>query len=84
MGTYRIKKLIEGYKVKIEFAGKQMVAVPGQKFTNGKIYIEHKNGFMKVWKDQSLCVNTFNDRYGRGQYTLYYYIWEPTQQTTLF
>jgi len=72
--------LIDGYKISKEYAGKQMVAVPGSKFNEeGNTICLYKGEEMAIKKHQSLSCRSFPNKYGSGGYTLHYYIWEPVK-----
>ena len=75
---YVIKKLIHGYQLGIEFAGKILVAVP-DKFHGKKLEVVFEDKKMIIEKvgEGSLTFRTFEDKFGRGNYTLVYYEWKP-------
>lgn len=82
MNTYRPKKLIEGRKLKPEFAGKDYIAVPEKKlpcqviFNNLTMHIEENTPFVMI--------NRFRDQFKRDEfYYLRYYEWKP-ENPTLF
>ena len=90
MNCYKIKKLINGFRVSPLLKSRTLVAVPQNK-------VNTRYGFMPiqvVYKDEEMSItNTtpmlhqerFKDKYGRDNYyTLYYYEWLPNDnQTTL-
>lgn len=83
--TYKIKKLIDGYKIGLEFRNKTLVAIPDKKFIRGKAYIKHNDDVMFVRKEDAIHQEEFEDRYGRDEkYCLFYYFWNPRRQLKLF
>ena len=77
MTIYAIKKLIDGYKLGVEFAGKTLIAVPFDKSAEGNM-IAYKNQMMKL-EGEPLKTLSFPDKFGRGSYSLCYYEWKPQE-----
>ena len=76
---YAVKKLIQGYQLGVEFAGKTLVAIP-DKFYGKKIEVVFEDKKMIIEKvgEGSLTFRTFEDKFGRGtNYTLVYHQWKP-------
>ncbi len=87
MRVYRLRKLIEGWRVDPKFKEFQMVAAPdafrGQSF---KFICGREEMIINDWGSEAVHFLTFKDKYGRGkEYTLGYFIWKPDKsQQTLF
>jgi hypothetical protein len=77
--TYNAKTLIEGFKLGKEFTGKTLIAIPATKTLIGnKLIIIHKDQTMTLDLTQApLTKNTFQDKFGRAEYELFYYEWNP-------
>lgn len=74
--SYNPKSLVEGFKIGKQYAGKMFVAVPQRKAEAGCI-VGYDNKIMRL-KDKSPAERLqFTDKYGRGNYFLYYYEWIP-------
>lgn len=81
MSVYRPRKLVEGYKVDVKYAGLTLVAVPKQKLTEEcEVQFESKSMVITKGKTELKTVS-FPQRFGTGEYTLCYFKWEPTQDT---
>jgi hypothetical protein len=72
---YKAKSLIEGFKVDNKFVGKKLVAVPLNKSNIGNL-IFVGNQLMRI-RTEPLKHLTFEDKFGRGTYTLCYFEWKP-------
>jgi len=84
MKIYRPKNLIEGYKIGDKYKGKLVVAIPEKKFIDGSVKAIFKNKTMIITNFETPVENiAFPDRFGRGTYRLFYYIWSPTTQELL-
>jgi len=70
--TYQVKTLIDGYKLGKEFMGKKFVGVPEKAVIYSKTII-YGNKSMSIKKKEPSTIDTFEDKYGRGSYKLYYY-----------
>jgi hypothetical protein len=82
MVKYKLKKLIEGWRIDKKYQGKMMVAIPR---VSGPLEINFDDEVMYIndWKDR-LEERVFQDKYGRElHYTLGYFIWNPSEQLTL-
>lgn len=86
MKHYKIKKLVNGYRVSPLLKTRTLVALP---------YINTHESISVVCGNETMIVNretpllhqeSFKDKYGRNRnYTLYYYEWNPSQdQQRLF
>lgn len=73
---YTAKKLAYGYSLGPLYAGFSYIAVP-QKFVTTGVEVTY-NGKQMTIKPNQLPVlkRTFPDQFGRGTYTLCYYIWD--------
>lgn len=78
--TYKIKHLINGYRLGKEFTGKMLVAVRKDRDYEG---IEHNGQFMPLTGLTPLTELKFDDQYGRGEYVLAYYEFKPMEQMSL-
>ena len=81
MKYYRIRKLINGYRIKPSLKGYKLVGVPRKPLQD--MVVDTPEGKM-VLNRHSKCVHeeTFEDKYGRNRtYTLYYYIYKQKQVT---
>ena len=76
MGTYKAKGLVEGYK--IGFPGAMFVAVPAYKARPNTVVV-HEDKTMNLRGKEPVMKKTFKDKYGRGDYTLWYYEWRPSK-----
>ena len=82
MKKYRIRKLINGYKLGREFRNKTLVAIPK---TNESVMVIFDDGVMYItnWNER-LAERSFEDKFGRNKkYTLGYFEWKPTEQIPL-
>jgi len=82
MVRYRVKRLIEGFKVNPRYRGKALVAIPQ---TSGPIEVNYENQVMYInnWEEK-VEERVFQDKYGRRkQYTLGYFFWKPNEQIYL-
>ena len=82
MVKYRIKKLIDGYKVNPKYRGETLIAVPR---TTGPIEVSFDDKVMYInnWQDR-LEEMEFPDKYERlKNYTLGYFYWKPNEQIHL-
>jgi len=75
--SYKVKTLIDGYKLGISFSGKVLVAIPIKKAIPGAV-IAYKNSIMRLPGEMLKAID-FSDKYGRGTYTLCYYLWKPAK-----
>lgn len=85
MKVYRAKTLIDGYKLGDEFKGKLYVGVPQKKAESG-YYVTHHNSIMAIQGKDPDARLKFSDKYGRGDYWLFYYEWvgkKPTIATKI-
>lgn len=81
---YKPKSLIPAYKLGFYKSEAQCVAVPSQKFSGDDLVtVIYKNESMQVKASDKFSERTFEDQYGRGDYTLYYFHWNPTSQLKL-
>jgi hypothetical protein len=76
MRPYKPKSLIDGYKLGKDYEGKQYVAVPERQALN-RVSVVY-DGKRMALPHEYVMVNSFEDKYGRGRYKLYYYEWKPT------
>ena len=82
MVRYRIKKLIEGYKIDKKYQDKKLVAIPR---ISGAIECNFDDDIMYIndWEDR-LEQREFQDKFGRNlTYILGYFIWNPSEQLHL-
>ena len=70
--TYNAKTLFRGYKINPKFKDiEEMVAVPlGKGYTHAKF-----DGVSMKLLDTPLSTRVFEDKFGRGSYTMGYYKW---------
>ena len=66
--VYKIKNLIEGWRVAPEFKGKTLVCCRNDR---GYTHIAYNNHIIET--KNPIYHLTFEDHYGRGSYTLSYY-----------
>lgn len=86
MRTYKIRKLIKGYKINPSLKDKTLVAIPF-KYQGEDIKITKDNDSIIIGYNSTLLHSkSFDDKFGRNkQYTLYYYEWKAnTMQQILF
>jgi hypothetical protein len=82
MKFYRLEKLINGYKVDPRFKGKLLVAFKEDYLKNGVIVFFDGKRMEFNKDDEPLATSTpFEDKFGRGDYKLVYFEWEPRQKT---
>jgi len=97
--TFRTKPF-KGYNLGVEFAGRNMIAVPEKKLQEAKeskkdICVIDKTTredkknlppYMILSRDEiALAFGEFPDKWGRDDtYTLHYFEWKPIVQSTLF
>lgn len=74
--TYSPKSLVDGFKINKQFYGKTFVAVPQKKAESGCI-VAYDNKIMRLQGKSPAERLQFTDKYGRGNYWLYYYEWIP-------
>ena len=75
MKVYRIKQLIDGFKVKPELKGKKLVCC---KATKGYTHIAYGNE-LTVLPEKPLLTLAFDDKFKKNTtYFLDYYLWNPT------
>tara|TARA_R110000803_G_scaffold58739_2_gene116950 strand:- start:734 stop:1021 length:288 start_codon:yes stop_codon:yes gene_type:complete len=87
MKTYKLKKLIPGFKINHSLSNQTLVALPysNKKFflnnSTDSILLSYEGKNMHIDKDTPLLAEkTFPDKFGRKKtYTLYYYEWKPTK-----
>lgn len=73
--VYRPKSLVNGYKIGLSSTTK-VVAVPSKMITQNAINVVHDGQSMIVSnKTPVLKSMSFDDKFGRGKYTLNYYEW---------
>lgn len=87
MKSYKIKKLIDGWRVDKKFTGKTVVAVPEQKLTSDcKVIFGSEAMVIRRPGQEPLMRIAFKDKYNRGVYTLCYFEWMPelTKQLSFF
>lgn len=76
VSTYSPKKLIDGYRLGAEFGGAYFVAIPKKKIEGGPVLVKFDNKEMTVYPDDSpVASREFEDKFGRGTYSLNYYAW---------
>ena len=64
------------YKAKTLFGG--LIAVPEKEIAKSDLEVVFKGQKMKVKKDDyPIRKQSFDDKWGRGRYTLNYYPWKP-------
>lgn len=82
MKVYALKKLITGHLINAQFSGLTLVALKEGKAESEAVKIEHKGSFMFIDKNTPVLSKSpwFDDKYGREQYRLNYYLWQPTIQ----
>jgi hypothetical protein len=73
MKIYDAKTLIHGHRVRSELAGKVIVCCKSSK---GYTHIRYKDQIMKI-PSAPLTTLSFQDKYGRRDYSLDYYEWTP-------
>lgn len=81
MKIYRIKKLIDGYKLKPELKSKIFVCCKTDK---NYTHIQHDNVIMKKPAEPAFTLGPFSDNYGREAYFLDYYEWQPISAENLW
>jgi len=82
--TYKIKKLIDGYKISPELAGKTLIAVP-EHIINPNLTVYFGKERMRLANHKPLTkVEGFKDKFGRNkEYSLVYYEWVPDKDYQL-
>ena len=86
MKAYEAKTLIDGYKLGAMFGGHRFVAVPervieANKKNGNATMVLHGGTYMMVNRNTTLMAqNIFEDKYGRGEYVMFYYLWQPVQK----
>lgn len=74
---YKAKTLVPGYKVANNLKDKDLVAVPLTKLSK-ELYVSFDSHTMPIpVGKEPLTTLTFEDKFGRGSYTLAYYEWKP-------
>lgn len=81
MKVYKIKKLIEGYR--IGFPGKIIIAFPEKYLNKGDVLVGFEGKHMMIAnKQKPLSYRVFTDKFGRNKnYTLCYFVWSPVIKT---
>jgi len=74
--VYKPKSLIEGCKLGRQYSDQIFVAIP-QKMGDVGCLVAYKNKFMHTAGKTPVERLKFTDKYGRGNYFLYYYRWIP-------
>ena len=77
MNIYKVKTIIDGFKLGKKYLGRTFVAIPAAKVVPGLV-VEYKGLMMRLHTTHPEHSITFKDKFGRGSYTLWYYFWEPT------
>lgn len=79
MQSYTTKSLANSYKLGRNYTG-LYVAVPKQKLNNFPIQIFYKDESMILEsKDSMVTELSFKDKFGKGNYTLCYFLWTPVK-----
>lgn len=73
--VYRPKSLVSGYKIGLSSTVK-VVAVPNKMITKNNLNVVY-NGETMIVNNQTPVLKSisFDDKFGRGKYTLNYYDW---------
>ena len=81
MKVYKIKKLIEGYRV--GFPGQTVIAFPEKYLNKGDVLVGFEGKHMMIAnKEKPLSYRVFADKFGRNKnYTLCYFVWLPEIKT---
>ena len=75
---YLAKSTPPGYKIGMKTPD-IFVAIPKHRWTDDTVRVKHGNTVKTFTKKQIVDERTFPDKYGRGEYTLVYVIWEKKQ-----
>jgi len=82
--TYKPKALITGWKLGTQFGGKTFVAIPKQHFEKADVAVYYDNRHVMFKRENKPATEqTFKDKFGRGDYTLYYFEWPKKPQTSI-
>ena len=75
--SYHPKSLVRGYKIGMKTES-DYVAIPSKIISDQLLNVVYNGSCMLVnkatEKEKSI---SFNDKFGRGKYTLNYYLWKP-------
>lgn len=75
--VYKPKMLVSGYKLNLQKAA-QYVAVPDKLVSKSDVQVVYNGTTMIIDSScEKIKSMTFDDKYGRGRYTLDYYEWKP-------
>lgn len=74
---YAPKILINGYKLGVTYGGKTLVAIPENKVKEGCMVFFGGKVLDIQPGAKPLEARTFKDKFGRGDYTLCYFDWNP-------
>lgn len=76
MSTYEPKKLINGFRLGAQYGGTFFVAIPKRKIESGPVLVKFDNKTMTIYPDdEPVARREFDDKFGRGKYSLNYYAW---------
>lgn len=80
MKTYRARSLVSGHEIGLKTSQK-FIAIPDH-YDKEIIKAMHggREQLIENW-DINGGTKSFNDKFGRGVYTLYYFEWDPKQET---
>lgn len=80
MKTYKAKSLVSGNKLGLH-TSQEFIAVP-DKYDKEPVKAVYRDAEQVIdnW-DRNGGTKTFNDKFGAGYYTLYYFEWNPDQKT---
>lgn len=83
MTKYKIKKLIDGYRVDDKLKDFKVIAIPEKKLDDDCL-VTHKEDYMLIDRRKLPEKKIyFNDKFGGQPYALAYFIWKPTSQLML-
>lgn len=73
MKLYVAKTIVPGHKLGKEFFSSKFVAVPDK--LGIPVMVEH-DGVVKEFSNKPTLKRTFEDKFGRGNYSMNYFKWE--------
>lgn len=75
--SYHPKSLVKGYKIGMK-TETDYIAVPSKLIFYNPLYVVYDGSTMVIdKKTEKVKSISFNDKFGRGKYTLNYYLWSP-------
>lgn len=83
MKTYKTKSLVKGFRLNEELTD-DYVAVPKQRLGEDVEVIYRDQAMVITPKDEPATEIVFSDKFGRGEYTLCYFLWKPSVQQLKF